>query len=152
MNVRQVIPRDAIPSVDAPEFGPEYDGDPDEPAPVEYETVPYQRYFESDGFGLGAHRGTGGREWDRDDIDAKTVVLGIEHHGSAIGFLLPRVEDAGGVVTESVGDLDVLVLADETGFHAFEDPGLEFERTGGELVGNGTKWDPVRVEATMDAS
>ncbi len=30
MNVRQVVPRDAIPSVDDPEFGPDYGGDPDD--------------------------------------------------------------------------------------------------------------------------
>lgn len=43
---------------------------------------PYEAYFKSDGFGLGAHRGTGGREWDRDDIDPKEPVLGIEHGGT----------------------------------------------------------------------
>ena len=71
MNVRQVIPRDAIPSVDDPEFGPEYDGGLD------------------------------------DDV------------------------------------LAVDVLADETGFHAFEHPEFDLERVDGELVGDGATWNPV---------
>lgn len=135
MHVRQVIPRDAIPSVDDPEFAPDYDGDSDD------------AYFESSGFGLDAHRGSGGRTWDRDDLDPKTVVLGVDHDGDALGFPLPRVEDAGGVVRATVGDTDVVVFAGGSGIHAVEAPAFDLRREEGKFVGDGTTWDPVSGES-----
>ena len=86
---------------------------------------PYERYFELAGFGLDAHRGGDSREWGRDDLDPKTVVLGVERDGDALGFPLPEVEAVGGVATATVGATDVLVVADEGGIHAFEHPGGE---------------------------
>lgn len=122
MNVRPVIPRDAIPSVDDPE-------------PIDYDEAPYNDYFESEGFGLGAHRGEGGREWSREDLDPKTAVLGVERSEDrgddeatdALGFPLPRVEAAGGVAESTVGGKSVMVFATPDGIHAFENPGYEFE-------------------------
>ncbi len=43
MNVRQVIPRDAIPSIDEPTFGTERVGDPDDEVVV-VETSPPKAY------------------------------------------------------------------------------------------------------------
>jgi len=68
---------------------------------------------------------------DRTDLDPKTVVLGVKHGGEAVGYPLPRVEAAGGVVTDTVGGRDVVVFAVDVGLHAFEDPGVGFERADG---------------------
>lgn len=121
----------------------------DEPEVIEYEAEPYADYFSSEGFGLGAHRGTGGRTWERsDDIEPKTVVLGIENDDAALGFPLPRVLDADGVVQTSVGEQQVVVLATEaSGIHAYEDPGFSFEKTDGEFRADGTTWNPATGEA-----
>lgn len=120
--------------------------DTDEPAPVEYAEDPYREYFESDGFGLGAHRDADGRTWERDDLDPKTTVLGIEHGGEAVGYPAPRVHDSGGVVTDDVGGTEIVVfLADE--LHAFENPGYTFERVDGAFRADGTTWDPVTGES-----
>jgi hypothetical protein len=126
--------------------------DTDEPAPIDYDEAPYEAYFESDGFGLAAHRGEdGGRSWDREDLDPKTVVLGVEHGDDALGFPLPRVEDAGGVVTATVGGLSVVVFATDDGIHAFENPGFEFEAEAGaepgRFVANGARWTGATGES-----
>jgi hypothetical protein len=114
----------------------------DDPEPIDYDAQPYERYFQSDGFGLAAHRGTGSRTWDRDDLDPKTVVLGIEADGDALGFPLPRIQERGNVVTTSVGGTDVVVFASDEGIHAFENPGYEFEYAdGGAFDADGTTWD-----------
>ncbi|WP_430505174.1 DUF3179 domain-containing protein [Haloparvum sp. PAK95] len=111
-------------------------GDAPDPEPIEYDEAPYEAYFETEGFGLDAHRGTGTREWDREDLDPKDVVLGVEIAGDALGF--PRRVVAGddespgaagherGVVTATVGGVDVVVFATEDGIHAFENPGYEW--------------------------
>jgi hypothetical protein len=117
--------------------------DDDEPAPVDYMDDPYEEYFTGEGFGLDAHRESGGRSWDRDDLGPKTVVLGIEHGGDAVGYPEPRVREAGGVVTDSVGGQAVVVVVSEDGINAFEDPGYEFEMTDGELNADETTWDPA---------
>jgi len=127
-----------------PHLDSEAASDDDEPAPVDYLENPYEAYFAGEGFGLDAHRTGEGRSWDRDDLGPKTVVLGIEHGGEAVGYPEPRVREAG-VVTDSVGGLDVVVVASE-GLHAFEDPGYAFA-FGDELVADGTTWDPVTGES-----
>ncbi|WP_254769320.1 DUF3179 domain-containing protein [Salinilacihabitans rarus] len=124
--------------------------DDDAPAPVAYDgRRPYDGYFDGDGFGLAAHRGTAdARSWERTDLDPKTVVLGLEFDGEAVGFPLPRVRDAGGVVTETVGGVDVVVLATDDGIHAFEDPGHGFEpEPGGGFRADSTVWDGATGEA-----
>ena len=130
-----------------------------DPEPIDYDDAPYADYFESAGFGLGAHRGEGGREWDRDDLDPKTFVLGVERRGEecdsdgptdALGFPLPRVEAAGGVATAEVGDQPVVVFATPAGVHAFENSGYEFtsaEGSAGEFRADGTRWDGATGES-----
>ncbi|MFB6206365.1 MAG: DUF3179 domain-containing protein [Haloglomus sp.] len=114
----------------------------DTPGSIDYDESPYERYFEMDGFGLAARRGgEPGREWDREDLAPKTVVLGIERGGDALGFPLPRVEAAGGLVRATVGDGDVLVVVAD-GIHAYEAPTFELQPIGeGALRGDGTRWD-----------
>jgi len=123
--------------------------DDDSPAPVAYDDRPYANYFESDGFGLAAHRGTGdARSWDREDLDPKTIVLGVEINGEAVGFPLPRILDAGGVVSETITGTDVVVFATDGGIHAFENPGYQFEpRTDGRFGGDSTVWDGTTGES-----
>jgi hypothetical protein len=118
--------------------------DTDEPAPVEYEDDPYREYFESDGFGLGAHRDGDGRAWDRDDLHPKTTVLGIERGGEALAYPETRVREAGGLVEDAVGGAEILVVASGDRLHAYDHPGHEFEwTTEGTLRGDGTVWNPA---------
>ncbi|AFK18560.1 DUF3179 domain-containing protein [Haloferax mediterranei ATCC 33500] len=127
-------------------------GDGDDPEPIDYDLEPYEHYFEMDGYGLGAHRGTGGRDWDADldDIDPKTVVVGLEHEGVAVGVPLPVVESASGVVTVDMRkespDEDrhsVVVFATDAGIHAFSNPGFTFDSVGDSRTfrADGTDWD-----------
>lgn len=123
-----------------------------EPSPREvYDVTPYERYEAGEAFGLYGMRGEGERRsWDRTDLDAKTVVLGFERGGEAVGYPLPRVEAAGGAVTDTVGGLDLVVFAVDGGLHAFEDPGLSFERIDdfeGTFRADGTAWDPIAGES-----
>jgi hypothetical protein len=115
-------------------------GEGEEPEPIEYDSQPYREYETGEGFGLDAHRGTGGREWDRDDIDPKAVVLGVECGGEAVGVPLSVVEEAGGVLDVVVGGRDLVVFGTE-GLAAFENPGYEFVVEGDEIRADGTTWD-----------
>jgi hypothetical protein len=119
----------------------------DDPAPIDYMDDPYEEYFQSEEFGLGGHREGEGRTWGRDDIGPKTVVLGIEHDGEAVGYPEPRVREAGGAVTDTVGGTAVVVFATDEGMHAFENPGYEFEADGETVHADGTTWDPVTGES-----
>jgi hypothetical protein len=120
----------------------------DEPAAIEYDASPYDDYVSGEGFGLAAHRGTGsGRDWERDDIDPKTVVLGIEVGDDAVGYPLPVVRDAGGVITDDVGDRSVVVFATEDGIHGYEHSGYDFEQRDGDVIGDGTSWNPATGES-----
>jgi len=127
-----------------------------DPEPVDYDTSPYEAYFAAEGFGLAAHRGEGSREWERDDIDPKAVVLGIERGDEALGFPLPAVEAAGGVVTATVGDREVVVFATDDGIHAFRNPGYEWrehvgnfraDAAGGGALYDGATGEPVDAPA-----
>jgi hypothetical protein len=120
--------------------------DDDDPEHIDYDAGPYRDYERGEGFGLAAHRGTGSREWDRDDIDPKTVVLGIESGGEALGVPLPAVRAAGGVLAVTVGATDVVVFGTD-GLAAFEDPGYGFEVVNGEPRADGTTWNGATGEA-----
>jgi len=108
-----------------------------------YDLEPYERYLAAEEFGLSAMRGVGEtRDWERTDLEAKTLVLGVTHGDAAVGYPIERVDRAGGVVTDHVGDLDVVVtLADHT-LEAYEDPGYDYEFDDGVLRADGTTWDP----------
>lgn len=118
------------------------DGPPGQPPRAAYDMTRYDQYAAAEEFGLRAMRGEGReRSWNREDIDAKTVVLGIVHGGDAIAYPVPRVRDEGGIVSDTIGDQDVIVVSSGTEIHAFEDPGYEFELRDGTLYGDGVTWD-----------
>ena len=109
-----------------------------------YDMGPYERYARSDEFGLYGMRGEGRkRTWDREDVDAKTVVLGVERDDEAVGYPIDHLEAVGGVVTDSVGGLDVVVFAADGRGGVFEDPGFAFETSPGTVRGDGATWDPT---------
>ncbi len=113
-----------------------------------YDMAPYERYANGDAFGLYGMRGTGEpRSWDREDLDAKTVVLGIERGDDAVGYPVPRVEADGGVVTDTVDDIDIVVFATDDGVHAFENPRFAFEPGDDGFRADGTTWDGVTGES-----
>lgn len=61
-----------------------------------YALTPYERFDAAEGFGLREMRGEGrARSWDREAIDAKTVVLGVTHEGDAVGCPVDRIQNAG---------------------------------------------------------
>ncbi|WP_049972373.1 DUF3179 domain-containing protein [Haladaptatus cibarius] len=127
----------------------EASGPGDDPEPIDYDEEPYRAYFERDGFGLDAHRGGDSRDWNRDDLDPKAVVLGVESGGEAVGFPLPRVEDAGGIITATVGETAVVVVSSE-GIHAYENPapGYEFEHDEGSyFLADGVRWHAASGES-----
>jgi len=117
----------------------------DSPAPIEYERSPYAAYTDGEGFGLDALRGGESRSWTRaDDIEPKTVVLGVETDAAALGFPLPRVRETGGLVRTAVGDQSALIVATEAdGIHGFVDPGGTVRLTDGALLVGGTRVDPA---------
>jgi len=107
-----------------------------------YDMNPYDQYDDAAAFGLRAMRGEGPeRTWSRTDIGAKTTVLGIVRGDDAVGYPVPQVQAEDGLVTDTVGGLDVLVASSGTEMHAYEDPGYTFELRGGSLFGDGTSWD-----------
>jgi len=106
-----------------------------------YDMSRYDQYDASENFGLRAMRGEGrDRTWKREDIDAKTVVLGIIDGDEAVGYPVPTIEAEGGLIVDSVGELNVIVVTTERGIAAFENPGFEFTFRDGTLYADGTSW------------
>lgn len=106
-----------------------------------YDMTSYEQYDATEAYGLRAMRGEGPeRTWNRTDIDAKTTVLGIVHGDDAVGYPVPQVSTEGGVLTDTVGGLDVLVVCPGDEIHAFEHPGYTFEFRDGTLFGDGVAW------------
>ncbi|MFB6111920.1 MAG: DUF3179 domain-containing protein [Halobacteriaceae archaeon] len=116
-------------------------GDGPEPERPNYDQDPYREYERAEGFGIEVHRGVGeGRDWTRDDLDPKAVVLGLELAEAAKGYPLGWVRDVGGVVQDTLGDRAVLVVAGASGIHAYEDPGYDWSIVAGQLEADGTTW------------
>lgn len=118
--------------------------DDDTPARIRYDLGPYDEYFETEGYGLGAHRGTGGRDdWGLEGFGPKSVVVGLAFDGEALGVPRPVVESAGGVVQVAVGGASVAVFDTPDGIHAFLDGGLVFEpaEEPGAFRADGATWD-----------
>jgi hypothetical protein len=128
--------------------------DTDDPVPVDYDAAPYDEYFAGETYGLGAHRGTGGRDdWDRDDLAPKTVVVGLTDGDEAVAVPVPTAVREGGAVTVTVGDGEVVVFATDDGVHAYESPGFDFERPddadagGDRFRGDGATWSATSGES-----
>lgn len=97
-----------------------------------------------DQFGLYGMRGTGVvQAWDREELDAKTVVYGVDLGGDVRGYPLPLVHGASGVVTDRLGGRDLLVVAEGDRVAAYVDPGHAFELREGTLHGDAATWDTV---------
>ena len=125
-------------------------GDGDDPAPVDYDAEPSRAVLRARGLRTGCAPRRGSREWNRDDLASKAVVLGVERDGAVLGFPRRRVLDAGGAVRATVGETSALVLADgDVGIRAFRDPGYEFRSTGdpGGFAADGTVWDAATGRA-----
>ena len=118
-------------------------------AASEYDDSAYKAYAEREAFGLRGMRGEGPeREWDREDLDPKTIILGVTPaEGGALGFPLPIVEAAGGVVEATVGETDAVVLATDAGLHAFRRPDFGLGLEDGRLRGDGATWTPATGES-----
>ncbi|MFB6311657.1 MAG: DUF3179 domain-containing protein [Salinirussus sp.] len=117
--------------------------------PGSYDMERYEAYNESAEFGLYGMRGSGRqRTWDREDIGPKTPVLGIVVEDTAVGYPIPTIHAAGGTLVDTIGSLDVLVVATDEVVGAFKHPGGDIELRGGELVGEEGRWDPVTGAAS----
>ena len=116
----------------------------DAPAEIDYDEAAFADYFDGDGFGLGGRRSdVPQRSFPLDWLDPKTVVVGLEHGGEALGVPRPTVEAAGGVVRVTVGDADVVVFAAPDGTHAYHDPGFDWRLADGVVHGDGLRWNPT---------
>ncbi|MDY6765260.1 MAG: DUF3179 domain-containing protein [Halobacteria archaeon] len=117
------------------------DNNPDD---INYSKEPYEEYFEAEGFGLNAHRGKGSRGWNREDLNPKDIVLGVEIDGEALAFPFREVHSDEGVVESVVGGTEIVVFATDENIHAYKNPGYNFTPTGdGDFEGDGTLWDPT---------
>ncbi len=126
---------------------PVYGTGPGESVTAAYDTSGYDRYDAADGFGLREMRGEGPeRTWDREDVDAKTPVLGVVSGDDARAYPRPVVEREG-VVRDTVGDRPVVVVSDDGRLHAFVDPGHDLRLADGELRGDGTTWSVTTGES-----
>lgn len=121
------------------------ENDPRERSPrAVYDMDRYDQYDAAEAYGLRAMRGEGPeRSWDRRDIEAKTTVIGIVHDSHAVGYPVPQVRAEGGIVADTVGGLDILIVSSGDDIHAFENPGYRFEFRDGTLYGDGTSWNPA---------
>lgn len=118
---------------------------------INYSERAFGPYFESETFGRDAFYDLIGRdpdeqyreprEWDREDISPKTVVLGVERDGDALAVPEPALGDHG-VKRLEIGE-GVVVFGTPDGLHAFVDPGFDFDTTDepGAFQGDGTRWN-----------
>jgi len=114
--------------------------DTDEPAEIDYDEAAFDDYFAGDGFGLGGHReDVPQRSFPLAWIDPKTVVVGLERAGDAVGVPRPAVLDAGGAVSVAVGGEGVVVFAITDGTHAYHDPGRDWRLVDGLAVAGGSR-------------
>lgn len=115
------------------------DGLVTEKTDIDYSVDHYADYIEGDW--LGSRSRETSRSWDRTDLAAKEVVLGIESDGEAMAVPRSLVSEEG-PVRLTVGGVEVVVLEANRDLHAYEYPGFEFERyTDDRYSGDGTAWD-----------
>ncbi|QIO21830.1 DUF3179 domain-containing (seleno)protein [Haloarcula sp. JP-L23] len=111
----------------------------------------YEAYVDREAFGRYGMRGEGDpRAWDRDDLDPKTLVLGVVDGDDAMGYPRPRVRAAGGAVADTVGGRAVVVFEADGSLYAYENDGYAFERTHeGETTfsADETFWNPLTGES-----
>lgn len=112
----------------------------------DYTITPYDWYADDDRVGLG-------REDYDDRLHPKTMVVGVEHDGVAVGYPLPEVNAEGGLVEDSVAGLPVVVVATPDDSLVAYDRRIDGEALTFELLdGNrmqagGSTWDVLTGEA-----
>ncbi|MFB6254154.1 MAG: DUF3179 domain-containing protein [Halobacteriaceae archaeon] len=117
-------------------------GEGSTPEPIDYDKSPYDQYFSGEGFGLQALHNEGTRNWDRDDIDPKTLIYGIEDPEEPVGFPYPEVQKHNGVLQTSVGGKQIVIFATENGMSGYQNPGYSFTRIKDKMVqADGTQWN-----------
>jgi hypothetical protein len=109
-----------------------------------YDVNPYDGYDES------ARIGIGGPNPD-DRLHPKTSVLGVATDDAAKAYPRVDVQDADGVVNDTVGDLPVVVATADDSLFAYvrrvDGETLEFGRDGDALTAGGSRWSVVSGEA-----
>jgi hypothetical protein len=109
-----------------------------------YDRNPYPGYSDSERVGIS------GRS-DDDRLHPKAWVLGIATDDAARAYPFETISDRGGIVTDRVGDLPVVVATTGDSLVAYDrrvdgEP-LSFERDGETLVAGGSEWNIVTGNA-----
>ena len=118
--------------------------------PPDWGTSDYSRdrfaeYMTSDGVGPGGdpRLRTAISDWPF-DFHHKALTLGLTIDGETRGYARPVVEDASGIVTDTLGGIDTVVFASPIGLFAYEREDIEFTRADErEVRADGTTWDVV---------
>jgi hypothetical protein len=111
----------------------------------DYSTDRSAEYMHNDGLGPGGdpRLRTEITDWPF-DFHHKALTLGLTIDGETRGYARPVVEDAGGIVTDTLGGTDIVVFASPAGLFAYEREDIEFTRADdGQVRGDGTTWDVV---------
>lgn len=111
----------------------------------DYGTDRFVGYMDSDTVGPGGdpRLRTTVDDWPH-EFPPKALTLGLTVGGEARGYPRPVVEEAGGVVADTLGGTALVVFAVPAGFFAYERNELAFGRTAdGEFRAAGVTWDPV---------
>jgi len=116
---------------------------------ADYSTDRFTDYMHSDGVGPGGDERLRDSidDWEH-DFDPKALTLGLTIGDESRGYPRPVVEEAGGVVTDQLGDTGVVVFATAAGLFAYEGT-REFAATDepGHFRADGTTWDAVSGES-----
>ncbi|WP_336328745.1 DUF3179 domain-containing protein [Halovenus sp. HT40] len=110
----------------------------------DYSTDRFAEYMHEDGVGPGGdpRLRTEITDWPF-EFHNKALTLGLTINGQSRGYVRPVIEEAGGIVTDTLGGTDIAVFASPAGLFAYEREGIEFTpaEEGGQVQGNGTTWD-----------
>ena len=109
-----------------------------------YAVNPYAAYDDNRQIGIGDSE-DGGR------LHPKTTVIGVSDGDASRAYPLPAVR-AAGVVNDTVGDLPIVVTADDGRLYAYvrrvEGTTLTFERDGDALVAGDSRWSVATATAS----
>jgi len=112
----------------------------------DYSTDRFAEYMTSEGVGPGGdpRLRTEITDWPF-DFHHKELTLGLTLDGESRGYVRAVVEDAGGIVRDTLGGTDVVVFASPAGLFAYEPGEVEFTPADadGRVRGGGTTWDVV---------
>ena len=110
-----------------------------------YDVNPYDGYEDSTQIGIG------GDQQSDDRLHPKTSVIGVATDDTARAYPRVDIQDAGGIVNDTVGDLPVAVATADDSLFAYvrrvDGETLEFARDGDALTAGGSRWAVVSGEA-----